>query len=273
MFDIGHGDRSTSKEIIMDILRKELNSIYEAQHLDDERLPGACVEGVKRKTEAMVELTRGCAVITDASCDRCYIYADGFGSLMGISPEATHYSEVDSSDEDEIYTRLHPEDLVEKRMLEYEFFKMVDALPSEEKTRYKATCKLRMMDCDGIYRLIDNTTQIITLSPAGKIWLILCCYHLSTSSAVGEGIAPNIINLHTGEVNTLRFGDKRRHILTNREKEILQLIQVGKPSKQIAAILDISIHTVNRHRQNIIEKLSVGNSIEAITAATAMKLL
>ena len=53
----------------------------------------------------------------------------------------------------------------------------------------------------------------------------------------------------------------------------LHLIREGKASKQIAAILGISVNTVNRHRQNIIEKLSVGNSIEAITAATAMKLL
>lgn len=44
------------------------------------------------------------------------------------------------------------------------------------------------------------------------------------------------------------------------------MIHSGKPSKQIAAILGISVYTVNRHRQNILAKLSVGNSIEAITA-------
>ncbi len=79
--------------------------------------------------------------------------------------------------------------------------------------------------------------------------------------------------LRNGEIIALSFGEKRKRILTEREKEILHLIKDGKPSKIIADLLDISIHTVNRHRQNIIEKLSVGNSIEAITAATAMKLL
>ena len=56
-------------------------------------------------------------------------------------------------------------------------------------------------------------------------------------------------------------------------QEILHLIREGRSSKQIADVLDISIHTVNRHRHNILEKLSVGNSHEAITAASAMRLL
>ena len=69
------------------------------------------------------------------------------------------------------------------------------------------------------------------------------------------------------------FSDRRSHILTDREKEILLLIKEGKLSKQIADILEISIHTVNRHRQNILEKLSVGNSIEAVMAAESMRLI
>lgn len=84
---------------------------------------------------------------------------------------------------------------------------------------------------------------------------------------------PYIVNNGSGEIIELELGERRKHLLSEREKEILRLIQSGKPSKQIAAILDLSVHTVNRHRQNIIEKLSVGNSIEAVMAATAMKLL
>lgn len=71
----------------------------------------------------------------------------------------------------------------------------------------------------------------------------------------------------------LAFSDMKKQILSAREKEILRLIMDGKPSKQIADLLNISIHTVNRHRQNILEKLSVGNSVEAIMAAKAMKLI
>ena len=38
----------------------------------------------------------------------------------------------------------------------------------------------------------------------------------------------------------------------------------GMFSKEISEKLNISIHTVNRHRQNILEKLQVDNMIEAI---------
>lgn len=258
----------------MDILRKELNSIYEAQHLGRENLNPADVVSARARAEVMVGVNGACAVITDASCDRCYVMAGGFGRLMGFSDVPFLVQEVASSDEDEIYSRLHPEDLVDKRMLEYEFFRSVDALPPSEKTLFKATCRIRMRDREGVYRYVDNSTQVVGLSPAGGIWLILCCYDLSPDlSDRGDGISPCIVSNTTGETQCLSFGARRQHLLTEREKEILRLIREGRPSKQIAALLGISVNTVNRHRQNIISKLSVGNSIEAVTAATAMRLL
>ena len=53
-------------------------------------------------------------------------------------------------------------------------------------------------------------------------------------------------------------------LLTPREREILALAKEGMFSKEISEKLNISIHTVNRHRQNILEKLQVDNIIEAI---------
>jgi DNA-binding NarL/FixJ family response regulator len=51
------------------------------------------------------------------------------------------------------------------------------------------------------------------------------------------------------------------------------MIQSGKRSKEIASSLFISINTVNRHRQNILEKMRVGNMTEACTLATKLKWL
>ncbi|MCG4719976.1 response regulator transcription factor, partial [Bacteroides intestinalis] len=50
-------------------------------------------------------------------------------------------------------------------------------------------------------------------------------------------------------------------------------INKGKMSKDIAQTLSISINTVNRHRQNILEKLQVNNSIEACRIAKELHLL
>ncbi|MDO4319750.1 MAG: LuxR C-terminal-related transcriptional regulator [Bacteroidales bacterium] len=257
----------------MDILRKELDQIYSLQYLEKEDLDGGEIEICKRLAGNMTSVTGACCVITDAACDRCYLFGGRLASLLGIGETPFIYRDISSSDEDVIYNRLHPGDLVEKRMLEYEYFKFVHPLPPDEKLRYKATCRIRIKDRYGQYRVISNSTQIMRPSPAGKIWLILCCYDLSPEREMASGISPRIVNNHSGEIIDFSFSDKKKHVLTDREKEVLLLIKDGYPSKQIADMLGISIHTVNRHRQNILERLSVGNSVEAIMAATVMGLL
>lgn len=257
----------------MDILRKELNSFYESQKLSDENLDYSLLDECKKHIDVVVNVEHDCRVITDAARDYCYIWGGNFTQLIGLSDSPDYFTETDSSDEDEIYNRLHPEDLVDKRMLEYEFFKYVDLLPSESKLECTAVCHLRIKDKTGKYIRIDNSTRVLRLSPNGKIWLILCCYEMSPNQEGSEGIKPRIVNNKTGEIIELQLSERRSHILTGREKEILNLIKEGKPSKQIADLLKISVHTVNRHRQNILEKLSVSNSVEAIMAATLMQLL
>lgn len=257
----------------MDVLRKELNSIYERQHLIAEMLDYEILDNCKYKTKMAVDVDGDCRIITDAAADYCYIFGGKFAHLIGLCDDVSYIKEIDSSDEDVIYNRINPEDLVDKRMLEYEFLKFVDTLPNSEKLNYKATCHFRIRDRNRKYIYVDNSTRILRLSSNGKIWLILCCYILSPNQESTSGVAPRIINDVTGEIIEIQLSDKRAYILTAREKEILNLIKEGKLSKQIAAKLGISVHTVSRHRQNILEKLSVGNSVEAITAATLMKLL
>ena len=45
--------------------------------------------------------------------------------------------------------------------------------------------------------------------------------------------------------------------LSSREVEVLQLIAEGQPNKQVAAELGISIKTVEKHRQRLMEKLNI----------------
>jgi RNA polymerase sigma factor (sigma-70 family) len=46
-------------------------------------------------------------------------------------------------------------------------------------------------------------------------------------------------------------------LLTNREREILQVAAEGKSNKEIAALLNLSVYTVETHRKNIMEKLNL----------------
>jgi DNA-binding NarL/FixJ family response regulator len=51
-------------------------------------------------------------------------------------------------------------------------------------------------------------------------------------------------------------------ILTARESEIVKLIAEGRSSKEIAALLVISVKTVERHRANILQKLEMRDRTE-----------
>jgi two-component system response regulator NreC len=56
-------------------------------------------------------------------------------------------------------------------------------------------------------------------------------------------------------------------LLTTREREILQLFAEGKPAKEIASILDLSLYTVETHRNNIFQKLNLHSVAELILYA------
>jgi DNA-binding NarL/FixJ family response regulator len=45
--------------------------------------------------------------------------------------------------------------------------------------------------------------------------------------------------------------------LTSRESEVLQLVAEGSANKQVAAALGISIKTVEKHRQHLMDKLNI----------------
>jgi DNA-binding NarL/FixJ family response regulator len=56
-------------------------------------------------------------------------------------------------------------------------------------------------------------------------------------------------------------------LLTTREREILQLIAEGKSNKDMANMLNLSLYTVETHRSNILEKLSLHSVPELILYA------
>jgi DNA-binding NarL/FixJ family response regulator len=56
-------------------------------------------------------------------------------------------------------------------------------------------------------------------------------------------------------------------LLTTREREILQLLAEGKPVKEVATILSLSLYTVETHRSNIFQKLNLHSIAELILYA------
>ena len=61
--------------------------------------------------------------------------------------------------------------------------------------------------------------------------------------------------------------------LTDREREVLQLIAEGKTNKEIATLLSVSINTVETHRKHIMEKLDLHNTADIVRFAVRKKIV
>jgi DNA-binding NarL/FixJ family response regulator len=92
------------------------------------------------------------------------------------------------------------------------------------------------------------------------------------SVARGEGyISPQVSNAV--------LDDYRRHVtnpidtLTSREREVLQMLAEGKTNKEIAAILNLSVYTVDAHRGRIMEKLNLHSINEMVRFAVRNGLI
>ena len=57
------------------------------------------------------------------------------------------------------------------------------------------------------------------------------------------------------------------HLLTDREKEVLQLLAEGRSNKEVAQLLNLGLSTVETHRGNLMQKLSLHNTAEIVLYA------
>ncbi|TMP90142.1 MAG: response regulator transcription factor [Verrucomicrobia bacterium] len=68
-------------------------------------------------------------------------------------------------------------------------------------------------------------------------------------------------------------GAPEKSRITDREREIVQLLAEGKSSKEIATILGISVRTVETHRAAIMKKLGLKSFSELIRYAVRNKII
>jgi two-component system response regulator NreC len=81
----------------------------------------------------------------------------------------------------------------------------------------------------------------------------------------GVVIEDYIQTVHNGKKNANGNGAT----LTAREREVLQLVAEGKSTKDIASLLNLSVKTIETHRQNIMEKLHLFSIAELTKYAIA----
>jgi DNA-binding NarL/FixJ family response regulator len=67
--------------------------------------------------------------------------------------------------------------------------------------------------------------------------------------------------------------EERFKLLSNREREVFQLIAEGHSTKQVADMLSVSVSTVKTHRSKIMEKLGIESHVQLIRFAMQLGLV
>lgn len=248
----------------------ELRSILTGQHFEPDHNHEPLLHEAKALACSFAKLTNGIAVLSDFCNNKCYSYSGKFGQNMFSLPE---YSvDGNSPFEEEIFNGIRKDDLLERHILELRFFNLIKSIPDENKTNYLMSCIIRFNRPDGTIIPVLHTSRYIQCHTNGSVWLALCTYiPLPLSDACFER---GIINSVTGEtVKKDQYATTDSTILSKRQTEILSLLARGNGSKQIAEKLHISVHTVNRHRQDILAALKVTNSSSAVEIAMRLHLI
>ena len=181
--------------------------------------------------------------------------SDRFGHYYYV----TEY--IEPPQELNIENLVHPDDLEVVRRIDKKVWEFLDTLPEEEKLAYKYIYEMRVLDRGKYVRMIYQTRL---LAFKDDNFLAMGMIDLAPEQSTNTSVRFQIKNCLTDEVVPFTIETATDVLLTPREREILALAKEGMFSKEISEKLNISIHTVNRHRQNILEKLQVDNMIEAI---------
>lgn len=253
-------------DVVATLNEKLLNRPF-AERQDESLL----LEEYKHVAHRYSKLENAIAVLSDLKSDKSFIYFGGLAEKLGIAQKDST-KEISSIWEEDIFDKIYPDDLVKKHVLELQFFHFLKTVSIKERADYYVSSNMRMCDRSGKYVMIHHRMFYICNCPEDNLWLALCLYNYAYRELSAESPYGVIVNSSTGDIvkaNKQGCGN----MLSKREREILALIEKGKMSKEIANLLSISKNTVDRHRQNILEKLRVKNSFEACRVAKLMNLL
>lgn len=220
----------------------------------------------EKKRESIREfsmISQSCIFTVDVF-KRRYDFASGnFSLIFGYDPVSI---ETIREQGDLLEERIHPDDRLQLVEYQIEHGLFIYSLPPEERNEYQQIFQYRMLNAHGEYVNVISRQQVVEKDRSGKAWIIMGIMDISPDQILSKTIKRTVVNRETGEIVPPRQVLSGKH-LTRREKEILLLIRQGFLSKEIADKLNLSIHTVNNHRKNILEKLGVGNVIEAMNFA------
>ncbi|MCD7901283.1 MAG: LuxR C-terminal-related transcriptional regulator [Bacteroides sp.] len=228
----------------------------------------------KETLRHLSNISKTCTFTVDVFKSIYDFASDGFSDIFGFS-----LSEIRSIEEqgDLLEERIHPEDRLELIKTQIKLSHFIYSLPAEERNNYRNYFQFRMLNAQKKYVNVTSRQQVLLKDRNKKAWIVMGMMDISADQTPYDKIHYSVLNLTSGKIlipSTLFSSEASLHSsLTERETEVLQLINRGFLSKEIANQLKISIHTVNNHRKNILRKLEVDNVIEAINKVKENRIL
>lgn len=196
-------------------------------------------------------------------------YSPNYSSVLGYNPE-----EILEKGQIFLDKKIHPDDHIILMKNGILLLSLFHHFPIEEKADYKLINEYRILNADGKYVRVIEQHQVLELDRFGNTWLSLSIIDISPNQDITEAVKSQLLNFKTGQIIPfLQESEKSGQDLTQRELEILELVKDGYLSKEISSKLSISVHTVNTHRQRVLEKLGANNSMEAVVFASRSGLL
>lgn len=191
--------------------------------------------------------------------------SEGTKPLLGI--ESKDFSII------KLFKILHPEDQQQMRYKESTSLNLkLNIIPKEHITKYKTVYLMRIKDKKGNYRIILHQVKALTISEDGKIQQTIGVHTDVTYLKIPFDHKISFIPIDS-KLQSYHFEYlNNKYVLTNgisgkftkRENDIIKLLGQGKRVSEIAAILYISMHTVNTHKKNIFKKSNCNNSAELV---------
>ncbi len=249
-------------------VKGELNDTFLLQDFSDNDRIAVNVERYRIVAAGYARNENAIAVLSDLKERVSYMYYGGLAQTLGIGKKGEYHC-INSIWEEDVFRCITPEHLEKRHCDELKFIHFLrNTTKRQYYTDYYLTSILCMVGKDGCRYSVCHRVFYVAIQPNGSIRLALGLYNLTDEADTGS----RICNSATGTAIPLEHQDYS-NLISEREKEVLQLIDNGKLSKEISETLSISIHTVNRHRQNILSKLCASNSVEACRIAKRLKLI
>lgn len=185
--------------------------------------------------------------------------------VLGINP-------LDFSVE-KILDLMHPDDLTRMHQKEQKVLNFfLNKITKEEMLKYKVVYLMRLKNAEENYRTILHQVKTLTVSEDGKIQQVIGIHtdvtHLNIPidhkvSFISQ-TSPSYFSTETDEEYTL-MRDRFVKLFTNREKEIIRKISEGYDFNNLAEHFNLSPHTINTHKKNILKKSHCKNITELVT--------